>query len=182
MKPVGTILRVTCVLLFLGLIYLWGRGSAGQDQIGWSWVGPNREMTLRRVTSGRGSVGLFLLDAGPGAAYGGDGYSFTYTPASRSGTSVPEESLLGFRFHQQTQTDARGVSSRWTFAMVPYALLAALAALPPALRARRWVRANRRLASGRCRSCGYDLRGLPHLCPECGDRIFPAPPDATKAR
>lgn len=174
MRMIAGILRVACVLLFLGLIYLWGRSSGGQDRIGWSWIGPAGQTTMRTVDTGSGSIGLFVYDGGPDAMYvGRDGHYFQYTPASRNGGSVPE-GFLGFRYKHQAGINPQGVWERWRKVMVPYALLVGLAALPPALWARRWLRTNHRLSAGRCRTCGYDLRGLPHLCPECGDGIFPA--------
>jgi hypothetical protein len=51
-------------------------------------------------------------------------------------------------------------------AVVPWwAVIAATAPLPVL----RLIRVARRTSrSGRCRSCGYDLRATPHRCPECG--------------
>jgi hypothetical protein len=62
------------------------------------------------------------------------------------------------------------------FVVIPYWFLLALATplqlrwLPGRLRSRR----RRRLAAaGRCPTCGYDLRGTPDRCPECGSTPQP---------
>jgi hypothetical protein len=68
-------------------------------------------------------------------------------------------------------TAARQAQQRVLF--VPHWLLVALAMIPIA---RRWLvvrRHYRRVALGLCERCGYDLRGSPARCPECG-QISPA--------
>jgi hypothetical protein len=55
----------------------------------------------------------------------------------------------------------------WCAYWVPAALTGVLPALWP-LRRRRAALAARRRAAGRCTRCGYDLRGTPDRCPECG--------------
>jgi hypothetical protein len=55
--------------------------------------------------------------------------------------------------------------------LVPCWLAALVFAILPAVWFDRWRRrrsARRRLAAGLCRKCGYDLRGSPGRCPECG--------------
>jgi hypothetical protein len=57
---------------------------------------------------------------------------------------------------------------KWEFA-IPIWVFLVLAATPTGVSWRGWVRAQRRLNSGRCRACGYDLSGNPGaMCPECG--------------
>jgi hypothetical protein len=52
-------------------------------------------------------------------------------------------------------------------------IMTLLVALPAPVMARRLGRLRRRRAN-RCVNCGYDLRGSPDRCPECG--TVPAPP------
>jgi hypothetical protein len=55
--------------------------------------------------------------------------------------------------------------------IIPHWAVAAFFGVPAALmliRIVRDVRRTRRIASGRCASCGYDLRATPARCPECG--------------
>ena len=58
--------------------------------------------------------------------------------------------------------------SRWM--AIPYLTpLLAFAALPTIVAMSAWRR-RRRNRRGLCRHCGYDLRGSPAQCPECGTR------------
>ena len=52
--------------------------------------------------------------------------------------------------------------------VLPFWSLLALTLLLPALRYHQHRRQNRHLAAGKCKLCGYDLRGTPERCPECG--------------
>jgi hypothetical protein len=50
----------------------------------------------------------------------------------------------------------------------PHWLLILLTAIIPAVRLAVAMRARRRRSTGRCKTCGYDLRATPERCPECG--------------
>ena len=87
----------------------------------------------------------------------------------------PRGGLLGFIALGRTEhfTDRSGARHSMTVRVVllPYWLLAAVTAAPPAWWAWRFL--DRRARAGRaalglCRTCGYDLRATPGRCPECG--------------
>ena len=66
-----------------------------------------------------------------------------------------------------------GAPAPWLF--VPYWSIMVLAGLlagmtiRPIASAINDLRGRRRAAEGRCAKCGYDLRGSPARCPECGN-------------
>jgi hypothetical protein len=65
-------------------------------------------------------------------------------------------------------------AARWL--VIPYWLPAAaawLVLLPFAVV--RWLRRCRRTRAGLCVRCGYDLRGTPGRCPECGTSVATLP-------
>jgi hypothetical protein len=56
----------------------------------------------------------------------------------------------------------------------PHYSLVAFTAILAALFKLRWFWKFRRPRRGTCSNCGYDLRGSPGRCPECGDAAPPA--------
>ena len=77
-------------------------------------------------------------------------YDFTLDPGHR---------LLGVRWKHFMV----GASPMWQFG-ISHGLLAALTAVMPIW----WLLRSRGPAPGHCKACGYDLRGSPEACPECG--------------
>jgi hypothetical protein len=52
--------------------------------------------------------------------------------------------------------------------VAPAWMIALGAAMPLAVALGRWSLARRRVITGHCQQCGYDLRATPDRCPECG--------------
>ena len=108
------------------------------------------------------------------------------TGAPRSNPLVNGGSFMnriGFGYERLTPTRDSGwpgtYRGRWYRAHVPYwaLIIGFLGAGLPAVRAEVARRRRlRRVAAGCCPSCGYDLRGTPHGCPECGDAAVNARP------
>ena len=79
----------------------------------------------------------------------------------RSGTT------MGFRYERwRRQTADLAADARMI--TIPYWSIAAVCAVGPVVVLWRWRRERHRVARGRCRACGYDLRATPGRCPECG--------------
>jgi hypothetical protein len=94
--------------------------------------------------------------------------------AQQFGAPVTFWNRLGFAARHLTWP--AGPVSELRIVIIPYWFLLALATplsarwLHRGLRSRR----HRRLAAaGRCTTCGYDLRGTPDRCPECGSTPQP---------
>jgi hypothetical protein len=83
---------------------------------------------------------------------------------------LKEHAVLGVRFGGLWGPDG---SLLWNLEM-PYWLLAGATGVPGALSLGWWARRRRRVRAairrGLCLACGYDLRGSPGRCPECGVR------------
>jgi len=78
----------------------------------------------------------------------------------------------GSRYHPRpnSQIIHRLILLPWAVPVLAFAVL-------PALLLRSILRSRRkriRLARNLCPTCGYDLRGSPEKCPECGESSFPA--------
>jgi hypothetical protein len=158
-------------LLLCGAVgALWVRSHFAEDQGAWTTSATRRlgfVSSLGRVKVWHGTI------LRPGAAsYGPAGGWFSSDRASRElQPDVPGDAITGWnplglgawsRVHGQQRYYSRGI-------LIPYWLLLAMFALPPAWWLwRRPVRRARRARSGLCPSCGYDLRATPDRCPECG--------------
>jgi hypothetical protein len=52
--------------------------------------------------------------------------------------------------------------------VVPNWFLLSLFSIAPLVWVAKWWRRRTRVANGKCRNCGYDMRASPGRCPECG--------------
>jgi hypothetical protein len=72
--------------------------------------------------------------------------------------------LLGFAYMRGTY----GYFGGFQIIAIPFWFIVLATAIGPVLWWREVRRRRKRLSSGKCAGCGYDLRGTPERCPECG--------------
>jgi hypothetical protein len=171
---------VSFVLLVGGLI-LWGRGRFVADDV--RWVGDGFQYEFVNC------VGAFDVSwewdplrrppANPFETRPPRGFSHetgepTILDYDRRATSWGWLGVTGFAAEHPR------VGMTTAYLILPSWLVAALCAPLPLLWLRRCLRhrgSSPRAFQSRCSSCGYDLRGTPGRCPECG-AVPPPPPPA----
>jgi hypothetical protein len=94
-----------------------------------------------------------------------------FVPPQQGDVLAPDWRRLGFRAFRFSSLGSSGFA-----VVVPCWFLLLLTGLAPANWVRRQFRQRRRRIEGRCSSCGYDLRGSPDRCPECGKACGAANP------
>jgi hypothetical protein len=78
--------------------------------------------------------------------------------------------FLGFAAHHRTLEDSPAFINMYILVLPMWSLFVPLIVAPSLWFGHR-LRRRRRIASGRCPDCGYDLRASPGVCPECGLRL-----------
>ncbi|HVT88443.1 MAG TPA: hypothetical protein VHD56_06290 [Tepidisphaeraceae bacterium] len=74
---------------------------------------------------------------------------------------------------------AKPILVPFTMLLIPDWFFALIFSVIPAVWLMGALQVRRRIKSGRCPICGYDLRATPDRCPECGGGVSPAnEPDA----
>jgi hypothetical protein len=180
------ILAAFSVGFALAAAVLWVRSYSGTDYLQRSSFGPNPPFvfthTIRGINWTNGEVRLVqgavttyppadmvpaANDPDAGRAHWGwgqlgKGHVFWETPAPQTWWN-----RLGF-YTAQTGWESSFASESQEWVAVPAWLpVLAFLVLPVVWIVRR-RKARRRVSAGLCETCGYDLRGTPERCPECG--------------
>ncbi len=151
--------------MFMAVIYFWVRSYGSADYL--AYCQDKRELGLISTV---GHVIMYDEDAIPpfrwGSASGWE-CDTTRAPDSIESYVLPNQprkrSFLGF-------TLISGNNGRYTATarIIPFWSLALLASILPVLWLRRRIRQLQASDPFLCQTCGYDLRGTPDRCPECG--------------
>ena len=171
MTPVRRFIAGTCLLLAIATAGLWVRGRGASD--GLLLFGPGGRMQV--LAAGKGRLRLFIsnIEFGPERAWTMDVAHGSLEEMERlvqllSKPGNPSISLGPLGLTGQ-RTNAFAMPGQWfLFATVPHWLPIGLFCIPPLLAARIRLRQWQRKRNGLCLNCGYDLRGSPEGCPECG--------------
>jgi hypothetical protein len=173
------LLTILSLLMCVAALVLWPHSYRGNSRVTWRSVhydGRLTEWTFVSIDSAAGHVcfspwrhrvepvNWFRLEPGTrkrmfDTVWGG---GRPHWP----GFSGPDFWGIQFRHFTEPYTPPQ-VYEGWAVTL-PYWLITPVVAVLPGVAAWRWGRRRRRLAGGRCATCGYDLRATPDTCPECG--------------
>jgi hypothetical protein len=118
---------------------------------------------------------------------GAEHAGFTWEHPASSWTSPESDAMrpLGRYEHSWMLSHGYWAAPAWHVHAAEYEihywLLVTLLGIAPLWRIVSALRRRRRVASGHCTNCGYDLRATPDRCPECGGAAINAATDAVPA-
>ena len=160
---------------------MWARTYIVTDYVSWHGVGTFKDAPADRawfVSTGRGGLLMQWLDKplGPGGQPPERSWRWhTDTPMPIGGGAHLSHlwQRRGFTYRNDGAM-SRGGTMGHHYVAAPIWFIALITAVLPAFwltqfQRRRTLR--RRAGENRCMSCGYDLRGTPDRCPECGRAV-----------
>jgi hypothetical protein len=163
-----------CAILCISVLWLWSRSRHYCDICEYSHnhtVDPG--YSVSGVTSFRGvfQAGLWISSVRRAAPAPGLQFESFFDGQ----VSLPYVSALYPKIYYRNNLKTAGFLMSGV--SIPYWLLATLLVMPPTIWIRSQindVRARRRIRSGRCAKCDYDLRlNTSGRCPECGSAVQP---------
>ena len=172
-----TLCSAVSLLLCVAVCVLWVQSYDASDWVQWTrflyqesrdglepGVIPQDHYRTFTLSAGRGRVAIEVSEMTQDAS-GGDWSGFEHSvDASAPGVGVdPPDRFWLERLGIAIRNFDPGVRI-----LLPYWLIASLLTVLPIAWARMRWRAHRRMRSGLCAGCGYDLRASPERCPECG--------------
>lgn len=185
----ASIIPALSLLLCCATVPLWVRSERVSDGI-WRETFPPGRQEIRRYYVCSQKYG-FIVGWNYMIFHDTDAYLRDFVPPEkrrvRHDVANPVRKLSGesiwqyLWFHGTRQR----LSDRWitmgsNSLRVPYWPAVLLFAIAPVRSIFHWVRRRSRRRSGVCVGCGYDLRGTPERCPECGLTISPHPTNETR--
>jgi hypothetical protein len=161
------------------IVGLWIRSTRSSDEMG--WIRPRghdySKFDLLAIVDAPGSIGAWWFQS-----YA-TGTTLTPSDVGLHFTTLPASDAVGddfAHFPQMRKFEYFGflVETAWIpspggglgihAVLVPFWLLALISLIPPIV----WLkRRARRVATGYCLQCGYDLCASKERCPECGKKI-----------
>jgi hypothetical protein len=162
-RIVRNIATALSLLLSIVIAVLWLRSYWVTDFVRADLSRASPRFEYAYLVTGKGGIGV---GAWRGTPRPGPLFQWTYHPATAYGNGGWQPNRLGL----WAGAFRPGARDALYAAIAPGWMLALAAAILPATRivnARRRSR-DRRLRLGLCPTCGYDLRGSPDRCPECG--------------
>ena len=163
---------VVSLILGTATLVLWIRSRTTKDRFSCTYG-----YSLHLLASRHGAIGYQRLQMPTREPWSADLSSRPADAILFMGIVGEVDSVRSFGEEPSLELLGAELTPRLGIYFVPHWMpLLAFAGLP-ACRATAIIRRRRAGTSGRCTTCGYDLRATPDRCPECGSQ----PPDALDA-